>query len=187
MAEGLTYLNPQTGQGLPALDWTFGAHGVEIEIDVETGDVTVLKIASAFDVGKVINTKLCEGQIIGAVLQGLGSAMIEGHKFSSDGKLLNPSFTDNKIPTAKDIPTQFVPILVENPQADGPFGARGVGEQPMISVPSVIASAVYDALGINFYDLPLSPEKIALAIAKREADLKAQEALHKLGQLSLWG
>jgi len=187
MAEGLTYLNPQTGQGLPALDWTFGAHGVELEIDVETGDVTVLKIASAFDVGKVINTKLCEGQIIGAVLQGLGSAMIEGHKFSSDGRLLNPSFTDNKIPTAKDIPTQFVPILVENPQADGPFGARGVGEQPMISVPSVIASAVYDALGINFYDLPLSPEKIALAIVKREADLKAQEALHKLGQLSLWG
>jgi len=174
IAEGLTYLDSQTGQGLPALDWTFGAHGAEIEIDVETGDIKVLKIASAFDVGKAINPKLCEGQIIGGVLQGVGSTLIEGFKFSPDGRMLNPSFTDNKIPTAKDIPMKFVPILIENPQADGPYGARGIGEHPMISVPSVIANAVYDALGINFYELPLSPEKVALAI-KRELESGKQE------------
>jgi len=167
IAEGLTNLNPATGQGLPALDWTFGAHGVELEIDVETGEIHILKIASAFDVGQVLNRKLCEGQVIGGVIQGIGSALIEGYKFSPDGRLLNPSFTDNKIPTAKDIPDQVIPIFVENPQLDGPFGARGVAEHPMISVPSVIANAVYDALGINFYDLPLSPEKVALEIAKR--------------------
>lgn len=166
IAEGLTNLDAN-GQGLPALDWTYGAHGAEIEIDVETGEIRVLKIASAFDVGRALNRKLCEGQIIGGVLQGLGSALVEGYKFTPDGCLLNPSFTDNKIPTAKDIPARTVPILVENPQADGPFGARGLGEHPMISVPSVIASAVYDALGINFYELPLSPEKVALAIANR--------------------
>ena len=91
--------------------------------------------------------------------------MIEGFKFSPDGRLLNPSFTDNKIPTAKDIPLETVPICVENPQPDGPFGARGVGEHPMISVPSVIANALYDAVGINFFSLPLSPEKVALALA----------------------
>ncbi|HEY8875135.1 MAG TPA: molybdopterin cofactor-binding domain-containing protein, partial [Desulfosporosinus sp.] len=172
IAEGLTFLDPDKGQGLPALDWTFGAHGVELEVDVETGEVQVLKICSAFDVGKAINPKLCEGQIIGGVLQGLGSAFMEGFKFSAEGRLLNPSFMDYKIPTAQDIPTIVVPILIENPQADGPFGARGVGEHPMISVPSVIANALYDALGINFYELPLSPEKIALAIARREAEPK---------------
>lgn len=166
MADGLTFLDPVTGQGLPALDWTFGAHGVEIEVDIETGEIQIIKIASAFDVGQAINKKLVEGQIMGGVLQGIGSAIIEGYKFSPDGRLLNPSFTDNKIPTAKDIPLEIVPILIENPQTDGPFGARGVGEHPMISVPSVIGNALYDALGINFYSLPLSPEKVALEIAK---------------------
>lgn len=169
MADGLTYLNPDNGQGLPALDWTFGAHGAEIEVDVETGEVTVLKIASAFDIGQAINKKLVEGQIIGGVLQGIGSALIESFKFSPDGRMLNPSFTDNKIPTAKDIPVKILPICVENPQPDGPFGARGIGEHPMISVPSVIANALYDALGINFFSLPLSPETVALAIARRDS------------------
>lgn len=166
MADGLTYLDPKTGQGLPALDWTFGAHGVEIEVDIETGEIQIIKIASAFDVGQVINKKLAEGQIIGGVLQGIGSALLEGFKFSPNGRLLNPSFTDNKIPTAKDIPTEIVPICVENPQVDGPFGARGIGEHPMISVPSVIGNALYDALGINFFDLPLSAERVALVIAR---------------------
>jgi CO/xanthine dehydrogenase Mo-binding subunit len=173
MADGLTFLDPVTGQGLPALDWTFGAHGVEIEVDVETGDITVLKIASAFDVGQVINKQLIEGQIMGGVLQGIGSALVEGYKFGSDGRLLNPSFTDNKIPTAKDIPVKLVPILIENPQLDGPFGARGVGEHPMISVPSAIGNALYDALGIQFFDLPLSPEKVALAIAREKSPVFA--------------
>ncbi|MDA8441851.1 MAG: xanthine dehydrogenase family protein molybdopterin-binding subunit [Peptococcaceae bacterium] len=165
LAPGLTNLD-DNGQGLPALDWTYGAHGAEIEVDIETGEVTVLKIASAFDVGQVLNPKLCKGQVIGGVMQGLGSALCEEYKYSPDGKLLNPSFTDNKIPTAQDTPREIVPILLENPQADGPFGARGVGEHPMISVPSVIGNALYDALGINFYELPLTPEKIALAVAK---------------------
>jgi len=168
MAEGLTNLDPETGQGLPALDWTFGAHGAEVEVDLETGEVRVLKIASAFDVGQVINRKLCEGQIVGGVVQGVGSALIEAFKFTADGRMLNPSFTDNKIPTAKDIPGEIVPIMVECPQADGPFGARGVGEHPMVSVPSVIVNAVYDALGINFYEIPLTPEKVALAIRAKE-------------------
>jgi len=167
MADGLTFLDPVTGQGLPALDWTFGAHGIELEVDIETGEIQIIKIASAFDIGQVINKKLVEGQIMGGVLQGIGSAIIEGYKFSPEGRLMNPSFTDNKIPTAKDIPMEMVPILIENPQQDGPYGARGVGEHPMISVPSVIGSALYDALGINFYKLPLSPENVALAIEKQ--------------------
>ncbi len=167
MAEGLTYLNPDTGQGLPALDWTFGAHGVEIEVDIDTGEIKIIKIVSAFDVGQAINRKLVEGQIIGGVLQGIGSALVESFKFSKDGNLLNSSFTDNKIPTSKDIPIEIIPIIIEYPQADGPFGARGIGEHPMISVPSAIANALYDAIGINFYTLPMSPEKVALAIVDK--------------------
>ena len=98
------------------------------------------------------------------MVQGLGSAVLEGYKFNAENKLMNPSFTDNKIPTMKDIPLEVVPIYIENPQHDGPFGARGVGEHPMISVPSAIGNALYDALGINFHVLPLSPETVALGI-----------------------
>ncbi|MEM5776104.1 MAG: molybdopterin cofactor-binding domain-containing protein, partial [Anaerolineaceae bacterium] len=164
IADGLTNLHPETGQGAPALVWTFGAHAVEIEVDVETGSIEVLKVASAFDIGQVINEKLVYGQICGGVMQGLGSAILEGYKFSNDVKLMNPSFTDNKIPTMKDMPKKIVPIYIENPQHNGPYGARGVGEHPMISIPSAVGNAVYDALGINFHVLPLSPEAIVLGI-----------------------
>ncbi len=166
IADGLTNLDKETGQGHPALVWTFGAHGVDLEVDLETGDVHILKIASAFDIGQVINKKILDGQVIGGVLQGIGSALTEGFKHNSDGRFLNPSFTDYKIPTAKDIPDEMIPIYIENPQFDGPFGARGVAEHPMISVPSVIANALYDALGINFRTLPLTPENVALSIAE---------------------
>ncbi len=168
MASGLSNPDPETGQGRPGLVWTFGAHGVEVEVDIETGEVHVLKVASAFDIGQCINKKLVDGQVFGGIIQGIGSALIEGYKFNPNGKLLNPSFTDNKIPTAKDIPDEIVPIYIENPesaQIDGPYGARGIGEHPMISVPSAIGNALYDALGINFHRLPLSPENVALAIA----------------------
>ncbi|WIV11926.1 xanthine dehydrogenase family protein molybdopterin-binding subunit [Proteiniborus sp. MB09-C3] len=173
MASGLTNPHPETGQGRPGLVWTFGAHGVEVEVDVETGEVHVIKIASAFDIGQCINKKLVDGQVFGGVIQGIGSALVEGYKFSPNGKLLNPSFTDNKIPTAKDIPDEIIPIYIENPesaQVDGPYGARGIGEHPMISVPSAIGNALYDALGINFHRLPLSPENVALAISNSKKD-----------------
>lgn len=164
IADSLTNLHPETGKGFPAAVWTFGAHAVEIEIDIETGNIEVIKIASAFDIGQVINEKLVYGQITGGVMQGLGSAILEGYKFDNDGRLLNPSFTDNKIPTMKDMPLEIVPIYIENPQHNGPYGARGVGEHPMISIPSAVGNAVYDALGINFHVLPLSPEAIVLGI-----------------------
>src|SRR5690606_37607520 len=91
IADGLTNLDPETGQGSPALVWTFGAHAVDIEIDVETGNIDVLKVVSAFDVGQVINEKLIYGQICGGVVQGLGSAILEGYKFNEDVRLMNPS------------------------------------------------------------------------------------------------
>ena len=164
IATGLTHLDPNTGQGLPAQYWTYGAQAVEIEVDTGTGEIEIVRIATAIDAGKVLNPKLCVGQVVGGVLQGLGSALWEGFSFDSNGRLLNPSFVDYKIPTAKDVPTETKQILLENPQPGGPYGARGVAEHPMISVPSAIGNALYDALGIEFDTLPLTRERVLLAL-----------------------
>jgi CO/xanthine dehydrogenase Mo-binding subunit len=172
MADGLTNLHPQTGQGHPAAAWTFGCHAVDIEVDIESGDIHVKKIASAFDIGQVINEKFVYGQVCGGIVQGIGSAILEGYKFSDENVLLNPSFTDNKIPTMKDMPDEIVPIYIENKQYNGPYGARGIAEHTMISVPSAIGNAVYDALGINFYRLPLTPENVMLGILSGEKDIR---------------
>jgi len=170
IAQGLTHLDPETGQGLPALDWTYGAHGVEIEVDVETGDIEILKIASSFDVGKVMNEKLVRGQIVGGVIQGLGSAIIEEFHFSKEGTVLNPSFVDYKILTSKDIPHKMTQHIVETPQIDGPYGARGVAEHPMISVPPAVGNALYDALGIDYFQLPLNAERIYFGIKSEKKE-----------------
>jgi CO/xanthine dehydrogenase Mo-binding subunit len=170
IATGLTHLDLETGQGLPAQFWTYGAHAVELEVDTETGEVEILKVATALDAGKVLNPRLCQGQVVGGVVQGLGSALWEEFLFSEDGRLLNASFTDYKIPTAKDVPRAIVPIFIETPQPDGPYGARGIAEHPMISVPSAVGNALYDALGIDFFALPLTWERIWQGIeAKRKA------------------
>lgn len=170
IAQGLTHLDPETGQGLPALDWTYGAHAVEIEVDVETGDVEVLKIASSFDAGKVLNEALVRGQIVGGVVQGLGSALTEEFRFSKEGTFLNPTFVDYKIPTARDIPRQMTQHILETPQADGPYGARGVAEHPMISVPSALGNALYDALGVDYFRLPLNAERVYFGIKSLESE-----------------
>ncbi|MFA5624040.1 MAG: molybdopterin cofactor-binding domain-containing protein [Bradymonadales bacterium] len=163
IAQGLTNLDPETGQGLPALNWTFGAHAVEVEVDSDTGDITVLQCCSAFDVGKVIHEQNCRGQVVGGVVQGLGSATIEGFIFK-DGVLKNPSFVDYKIPTARDIPLKMTQEFVETPHPQGPLGARGVAEHPMISVPSAIGNAIAQATDCEILDLPLNPERVYFAL-----------------------
>jgi CO/xanthine dehydrogenase Mo-binding subunit len=168
IATGLTHLDPETGQGHPAQFWTYGAHAVEIEVDTETGEVEILHIATAVDAGKVLNPLSCTGQVIGGVVQGLGSTFLEGFQFDGNGRLLNSSFVDYKIPTAKDLPRRMTPIFLENPQPGGPYGARGVAEHPMISVPSAIGNALADALGIDYTVLPLSPERVLLGIQKKD-------------------
>jgi len=104
------------------------------------------------------------GQIIGGAIQGLGTAVVEGYIYDERGRLLNSNFTDNKIPTARDIPAEIETFVVETPQIDGPYGVRGVAEHPMISVPSAVGNALYDALSIEFRKLPLTAERIHRAI-----------------------
>lgn len=173
IAQGLTHLDPQTGQGKAALDWTYGAHGIEIELDTETGEIEVVQIASAFDVGKIIHEGMCKTQVQGGVLQGLGSALHEGFVFDERGRMLNPSFVDYKIPTAKDMPRIAHQHFVETPQLDGPFGARGVGEHPMISIPSAMGNAIFDATGVDIDDLPLSSERVYMALKRTRQSREA--------------
>ncbi|MBW2731566.1 MAG: molybdopterin-dependent oxidoreductase, partial [Deltaproteobacteria bacterium] len=163
IAQGLTNLDPQTGQGRPALNWTYGAHAVEIEVDTDTGEIRVVQIASAFDVGKVLNEQQCRAQVIGGVVQGLGSALFEKFVFDG-GRLINNSFVDYKLPTAKDLPMKMQQLFVETPHPQGPYGARGVAEHPMISVPSAIGNALANATGVELHELPLDAERVYLAL-----------------------
>jgi CO/xanthine dehydrogenase Mo-binding subunit len=169
MAQGLSNLDKETGQGLPALDWTYGAHGIVVEVDPVTGEYHVLKVASAFDIGKAVNPEVVRGQCIGGMIQGLGTATCEGYIYDEQGHLLNPSFTDNKIPTARDIPDEIESIIVETPQIDGPFGARGVGEHPMISVAPALGNAIKHAVGVELTHMPIRAEDVWRAMQKKES------------------
>jgi CO/xanthine dehydrogenase Mo-binding subunit len=167
-AQGLTNLDKETGQGSPALDWTYGAHGIIVEVNPETGEFSVLKVASAFDVGRVINPQAVRGQAVGGMLQGLGTAMCEGYIYSSEGVLLNPSFTDNKIPTSLDLPEQVESMVVETPQIDGPYGARGVGEHSMIAICGALGNALYNAAGVDLTHMPIRQEDVWRALRAGE-------------------
>ena len=157
--------DPETSQGgHPNVHYTVGAAGVVLEIDVETGRMKVRKAALAVDVGRAINPAMVEGQITGGMLQGLATVLYEDMRFDDSGRLLNPTFTDYKIPTSLDVPDEVIPIIVEVPQPDGPFGARGVGEHTMIPAAPMVANAVADATGLRITTMPITAEKVALAM-----------------------
>jgi CO/xanthine dehydrogenase Mo-binding subunit len=161
--------DPETSQGgHPNVHYTVGAAGVVLEIDRETGKMSVLKAALAVDVGRAINPDLVKGQITGGLLQGLATVLYEDMRFDEKGRLLNPNFSDYKIPTALDIPLETIPIIVEVAQPDGPFGARGVGEHTMIPAAPMVANAVENALGLRIKSMPITAEKIALALLERK-------------------
>jgi len=167
IAQGLSNLDKETGQGNPALDWTYGAHGIIVEVNAATGEYHILKIASAYDVGKAINPELVRGQCIGGMVQGLGTALCEGYIYDQQGHLLNPSFTDNKIPTCKDLPDEIECIVVETAQLDGPYGARGVGEHPMISVAPALGNAIRNAAGAELTHMPIRSEDVWRAMGQK--------------------
>jgi len=170
----VTGLDPETGQGTRAVvHYTVGAQAVELEVDTETGQIEIIKIASAYDVGKAINPDLVMTQIEGGAVHGLSSAF-EGLRFDEQGRALNASFVDYKLATALDAPKEIHGDIVETPLEDGPWGARGVGEHVMVQTAPAIANALYDALGIRFNHLPLSAEKVYLALRNKEKPEKAR-------------
>ncbi|MBF0206792.1 MAG: xanthine dehydrogenase family protein molybdopterin-binding subunit [Oligoflexia bacterium] len=157
--------DPETGQGgKPNVHYTVGASAAMIEIDKESGKITIPKVVLAIDCGKAINPQLVQGQVYGGMLQGLATVLYENMHFDESGRQLNANFTDYKIPTTLDIPEEIVAIIVESAQKDGPFGARGMGEHTMIPAAPIIANAVEDALGIRIRSMPITAEKIVAAL-----------------------
>jgi len=168
----VTNLDPETGQGTRAVvHYTVGAQAVDLEVDLETGQLEVLNIASVYDVGRAINPDLIMTQIEGGAVHGMSSAY-EAMKFNEDGVVINPSFVDYRIATIADIPRKIHGDYVETPIDDGPWGARGVGEHVMVQTAPAIANALYDAVGIRFSDLPLSADKIYMALEEKELTQK---------------
>ena len=160
----VTNLDPETGQGTRAVvHYTVGAQAVDLEVDTETGQIDILKIASAYDVGKAINPDLVLTQIEGGAVHGMSSAF-EGYRFDEKGRVVNDSFVDYKLVTAADAPKEIHGDIVETPLEDGPWGARGVGEHVMVQTAPAIANALYAATGVRFDNLPLSAEKVYLAL-----------------------
>jgi carbon-monoxide dehydrogenase large subunit len=177
-----TYLDPQTGQGIPTIFHTFGGTAVEIELDLITGAIEVLRAVQVFDVGKVINPLLLKMQLDGGFVMGMSIALFEKIKFDEQGWVTNPNFTSYYIARMKDTPKEFTARYVETPQFDGPMGARGIGELSMISVASAISNAIYGATGIALNTLPMSPEAVWEAVKAQRPDLlsKAMESYSKV-------
>ncbi|MCD6428529.1 MAG: xanthine dehydrogenase family protein [Desulfurococcales archaeon] len=152
------------GQAYPAFSYV--AMIAEVEVDIETGKVRVLKIWPALAAGKIINPQQVEGQIEGAAVQGMGYVLMEQLVFDEKGRLLNPDLTDYVVPTAMDVPEIAKPVYVEDLFKYGPFGAKGVGEMALIPAPAAIANAVSHALGIRITKLPITPEALYFEIKK---------------------
>lgn len=167
MPDYVTPLDPQTGQGPRAVvHFTTGCQAVEVEVDEETGEVQILRIVSAYDVGRAINPDLVRAQMEGGAVQGMSTALLEGIIFDAQGVPRNPNFTDYRIATAVDAPLENETIIVEVPQDDGPFGARGVGEHPMVPTAPAIANAVFNAIGVRVDSLPVTSEKVWAGLAR---------------------
>ena len=146
--------------------YAFASQAIEVEVDTITGNVEVLDVHVAQDVGRVINPLGLAGQIEGGVVMGMGYALTE-ELVVEKGEVLNPSFHDYKLPTACDIPNiHFYPI--ETYDEAGPYGSKGVGEAPLIPTPAAIANAVSDALDIKINELPITPERILRALTKSD-------------------
>lgn len=160
-----TYLDPVDMHGIPFACYAFATHIVEIEVDTDTGHVDVLKVVAAHDVGKAINKQMVEAQIEGGCAMGIGLGLLEDLEVK-DGKILNPGFSKYIVNTTMDMP-EIYPIIVEDPTSSGPFGAKGVGEPALIPVAPAILNAIYDAIGVRFTEVPVTPKKIIEALSKK--------------------
>jgi CO/xanthine dehydrogenase Mo-binding subunit len=160
----VTGLDAETGQGQRAVvHYTTGAQAVELEVDLDTGRIEILKGVSTFDVGKAINPDMVKAQMEGGFVQGMSSALFESLNLK-DGVVRSPSFVDYRIATTADAPMDLQSFIVEVAQDDGPWGARGIGEHSMVPTIPAIANAIYDAVGVRLEGPPFTAEKVYLAM-----------------------
>lgn len=142
-----------------------------VRVNTDTGDVNILELVSANDLGRALNPLGAEGQVEGALLQGLGYALLE-EIISKNGQIVNGNFLDYKLPTSLDL-CQFKVILVESNEASGPYGAKGIGEAALVPVAPAIANAIYDAIGVRLSELPFKKENI-YELARGRIDMNGQ-------------
>lgn len=161
------WIDLETGQGQVHPDYTYGAHAVEVAVDTETGEVTILKSIGAHDVGQMINKAAVEGQIEGGASQGHGYALSEEIIYE-EGKLKTPDLSTYLCPTSMDS-CKIQSIILESRSGLGPFGSKGIGEPGHTPSIAAVANAVADAIGVRVMDLPITPEKVVKALAKKQS------------------
>ncbi|MFQ6030298.1 MAG: xanthine dehydrogenase family protein molybdopterin-binding subunit, partial [Dehalococcoidia bacterium] len=141
----------------------FSTHIVDVEVDPETGKVTILDYTAVQDAGKAVHPSYVEGQMQGGVTQGIGWALNEEYFFNQEGQMVNSSFLDYRMPTSLDLP-MIDTVIVEVANPGHPFGVRGVGEVPIVPPMAAIANAIYDAVGVRMTHLPMSPGAVLQAL-----------------------
>ncbi len=159
--------NFNKGIGNISATYAYGTQGASVEVDTDTGEVKIIRMAAAHDVGKVLNPMSIRGQINGGLAQGIGYALYE-EVSSKEGKILNPDFTDYKIPTIGEMDFPIDLDFIETEDGYGPYGAKGVGEPGLIPTAAAIANAIYDAIGVRIRQLPITPEKILNALREQK-------------------
>src|SRR5574341_1117953 len=157
--------DPQTGKSEPNFAYGYVAEIVEVEVDLETGQIEVLNVICADDVGRAVNPQQVESQIEGAVVQAQGYAIMEDFQMR-EGRVLTPYLSNYLIPTILDVPHNVKSVIVEHPDPLGPWGARGMAEMPYLPFAPALTAAVHDAVGIWFDEIPLTPERVAMRILK---------------------
>lgn len=158
-------LDKITGHCERFADYGYGAFAVEVAVNTDTGEIKVLRVANALDMGRPINMKICEQQIEGGIGMGIGTSLYEALKYDR-GRLLNPNFVNYKIPSAAEIPVgeRVASLIAPAPLEEGPYGAKGFSEVVMTPAAAALGNAVYNAIKVRIYDLPLSRERVLKAI-----------------------
>jgi CO/xanthine dehydrogenase Mo-binding subunit len=170
-----TAIDLVTGEGSPNYCYGYVSQAVEVEVDITTGVTRVLRIISVHDVGRAINRQQVEGQIEGCLAQAVGYALTE-NLICRAGKIVTPHLSTYLLPTTLDMPTEIVPVIMELADPDGPYGARGMSEMPLVPFAGAVAAAIYDATGAWVSDLPMTPERILAAIAHAREQVTAAAA-----------
>ncbi|MHA1994066.1 MAG: xanthine dehydrogenase family protein molybdopterin-binding subunit [Candidatus Hodarchaeales archaeon] len=165
VVRNVTFPDLETGQYQP-YEWTFGSQGVDLKINKNTGEISILHFVTALDAGKIINPALARGQITGGVMQGIGQALKEKIEYDDSGNMRTVNLRKYAIPKLSDMPKKYSCIFIETPQPNGPYGARPIAEHPALGPPSVILNAIQRVTGISFTSIPVTKERMLAAIQK---------------------
>jgi CO/xanthine dehydrogenase Mo-binding subunit len=160
-----TPLDPETGKSVPNFAYGYVAQAVTVEVDTETGHVRLLEVVSADDVGRAINPQQVEGQIEGAVVQAAGYTILENF-VQKEGYVQTQHLSTYLIPTVLDVPERVHSLILEYPDPNGPWGARGMAEMPFMPLAPAVIAAVHDATGVWIDEFPLTPERVLRALGK---------------------